>query len=162
VKAPQLIVEKRTGRPIAITESDKNIHSTVSSLNPYYILCTCHPDVNVRSLAKKYGRFMVRIDSPLVLLERIKAAWHTHDLALDGGACISPVEYTKDELRDADPLLLSPPQLTYSQKHRRHEEDREYRYVLQCRVDVKWEWENQLTLVLPDCGDICAMVGECS
>lgn len=156
VKAPQLTIEKRTGRTIGISESDSNIHSTVSSPNAYYVLCTSHPDVNVCSLAKKYGRFVVRINSPLVLLERIKVAWQSDDLALDGCAFISAVEYTKDELRDVDGLLLSPPHLTYSQKPRSYEEDREYRYVLQCKVDVKRAWEDHLTLRLPDCGDICS------
>src|SRR5271157_1563322 len=162
VKAPQLIIEKQTGRIIDTTESDKNIHSMVVSLNRYYILCASHPEVNFSSLARKYGRFMVRISSPLVLLERIRIAWQTCDLALDGDAFIAPVEYTKDELRDADPYLLSPPHLTYAQKHRSYEEDREYRYLLRCKVDTKRTWEDHLTLALPDCGDICSLETVCT
>ncbi len=167
-KAPQLIIDRKTGRTIDVTESDENIHSTVVSLNPYYVLCTSHPEVNITTLAGKYGRFMVRIDSPLVLLERVKIAWQTHDLALDGDAAFTaPVEYTKDELRDADPYLLSPPHLTYAQKPKSHEgksyeEDREYRYLLLCKVDTKREWENHLTLRLGDCSDICTAVTICT
>ena len=154
--------ERRTRRTLAITESDKNIRSTVSCLNRHYVLCTTHPDADACSLGKKYGRFVVRINSPLVLLERIKVAWQSHELALEGCAFMCAVEYTKDELRDADPLLLSPPHLTYSQKPRSYEEDREYRYVLQCKVDVKRAWRTHLTLTLPDCGDICSALTVCA
>jgi hypothetical protein len=156
VKAPQLIIEKQTGRTIGATESDNSIHSTVSSLNRYYIMCTSHPEANMFRLARKYGRFMVRINSPKALLERIQVAWRSHDLAIEDGAFIAPVEYTKHELRDPDPLLLSPPHLTYSQKPRLYQEDREYRYMLKCKVDVERLWENHLTLILRDCGDICS------
>jgi hypothetical protein len=85
-------------------------------------------------------------------------AWQSHDLALEGATCLAPVEYTKDELRDADPAWHSPPHLTYSQKHRSHEEDIEYRYVLKCKVDTRWAWANHLTHTLPDCADICSDV----
>ena len=155
MRAPQLIIEKQTGRTIGVTESDKNIHSTVISLNRYYILCTSHPEANVSRLASKYGRFMVRINNPSELLERIKAAWQTHELALDGCAFVASVKYTKGELRDADPYLVSPPHLTYSQKHKLDKEDREYRYLLQCKVDTKRSWADHLMLTLPDCSDIC-------
>jgi hypothetical protein len=137
------------------------IHSTVSSLNRYYAFCTSHPETNITSLAQKYGRFVVRIDSPLVLLERVKIVWRSHDLALDS-AFIAPVEYTKDELRDADPYLLSPPHLTYSQKLKSYEEDREYRFLLKCKVDAQRTWENHLTLTLPNCRDICSAVTVCA
>jgi hypothetical protein len=162
VKAPQLIIEKQSGQMIGLTESDKNIHSMVSSLNRYYILCTSHPEVNISRLAQKYGRFVVRINNPLGLLERVKVAWQSHDLALEGSAFIAPVEYTKDELRDADPYLVSPSHLTYSQKRKSYEEDREYRYLLQCKVDMKRTWENHLNLRLADCGDICSAETVCA
>jgi hypothetical protein len=142
--------------------SDNIIHSTVSSLNRYYILCTAHPDAKVSRLARKYGRFMIRINSPSVLLDRVKLAWQTNDLAVDRGAFMIPVEYTKDELRDADPYLLSPPQLTYSQKRKSYEEDREHRYFLKCKVDLQRVWENHLTLMLRDCAEICSAVTICT
>jgi hypothetical protein len=162
VKAPQLIIERKTGRTIDVKESDENIHSTVVSLNRYYILCTSHPEANISHLVRKYGRFVVRINSPLVLRERLKRAWQTHDLALDDCAFIAPVEYTKDELRDPGPLFLSPPELVYSQKSRSYEEDREYRYLLNCKVDTRRAWEDHLTLTLPDCADICSAVTVCT
>jgi hypothetical protein len=40
------------------------VHSTVSSLNRYYILSTAHPEVNRSHLPRKYGQFVVRIQSP--------------------------------------------------------------------------------------------------
>jgi hypothetical protein len=88
-KAPQLIIGKYTRRAIAVSESDENIHSTFFSLNRYYVFCASHPEANIRRLASRYGRFLVRINNPSVLLERVKAAWQSHDLALDGGAFIA-------------------------------------------------------------------------
>lgn len=143
-------------------DASQPIHSTVVSLNRYYIICTAHPDVNIPSLARKYGRFVVRINSPLVLLDRIKLVWKEHVLAIRDGTFIAPVEYTKDELRDADPDLLSPPHLTYSQKPRSYEEDREYRYLIKCKIDAKREWESHLILKLPDCSDICSALTVCA
>jgi hypothetical protein len=159
VKAPQFSIEEQTGRTIRVAGSDKIIHSMVSSLNRYYIFSTSHPGTNISRLARKYGRFMVRINNPLVLLERVKKEWQKRDLALDG--FIAPVDYTKDELRDADPYLISPPHLTYSQKPRLYEEDMEYRYLLKCKVDAQRAWANHLTLELPDCGDIFSAVTVC-
>jgi hypothetical protein len=139
------------------TGGPQPIHSTVVSANRYYVFCTSHPDANVPRLAEQYGRFMVRIKSPLVLLELVKASWQRNPLALDNSAFIAQVEYSKDELRDADRLLLSAPHLTYSQKHRSYEEDKEFRYLLKCKVDYKRAWENYVTLRLPDCDDICSL-----
>jgi hypothetical protein len=144
------------GRSSVYFRGPHPIHSTVISLNRYYILCASHPEADGSLLARKYGRFMVRINNPQELLARIKVAWQNHALAQECGAFIAPVEYTKDELRDADALYLSPVHLTYSQKHRSSEDDREYRYMLQCKVDVKRVWEPHLTLTLPDCEDLCA------
>jgi hypothetical protein len=145
------------GRSSVYFRAPHPIHSTVTSLNRYYILCTSHPEADVSCLARKYGYFMVRISSPRELLARIQAAWQQHELAEEGGGFIAPVEYTKDELRDADASYLSPVHLTYSQKHRSYEEDIEYRYMLKCKVDAKRSWEPHLTLALPNCEDICTV-----
>jgi len=146
------------GRSSVYFKAPQLVHATYTSLNRYYILCTAHPGASIPCLMKKYGRFVVRIDSPIALLERIKAAWQIHDLAVDRGAFVTDVEYTKDELREPDPYFRSPPHLVYSQKPRSDEGDREYRYLIKCKVDVKRAWENHLTLTLPDCVDICSAV----
>jgi len=132
------------------------IHTTLVSLHRYYALSTAHAEADVSLLVEKYGRFMVRINRPQKLLARIRAAWQQHELAEDRrDAFIAPVEYTKDELRDADAFYRSPVHLQYSQKHRSSELDREYRYLLKCKVDVKRVWESHLTLTLPNCEDLC-------
>ena len=145
------------GRSSVYFRAPHPIHSTVISLNRYYILSTAHADADVSYLARKYGYFMVRINSPRELLARIRAAWQSHELAEDDGAFIAPVEYTKDELRDADGSYHSPVHLTYSQKHRSYEEDREYRYMLKCKVDARRLWEPHLTLTLHNCEDLCTL-----
>ncbi len=146
------------GRSSVYFKAPQPVHATYTSLNHYYILCTAHPEADIPALMKKYGRFVVRINSPIALLERIKAAWQIHDLAVDRGAFVTHVEYTKDELREPDRYFHSPPHLVYSQKPRSYQDDREYRYLLKCKVDVKRAWGNHLILTLPDCGDICSAV----
>jgi len=147
------------GRSSVYFRGPHPIHATLISLHLYYILSTARADADVSYLARKYDAyFMVRIDRPRKLLARIRAAWQQHELAEDRrDAFIARVEYTKDELRDADASYLSPVTLQYSQKHRSHEEDREYRYMLKCKVDVKRLWEPHLTLTLPNCEDICTL-----
>ena len=132
----------------------------VTSLDRYYVVCTAHPEASVSHLTQ-YGRFMVRINNPLALLERIKVAWEGYDHA--NGAFVAPVIYTKDELRDPDPLFLSPPELVYSQKPRSYEKDREYRYLIKRRFDVRrMVCETHLTLTLPNCEDICSDITVCA
>lgn len=148
------------GQSSVYFKTPQPIHSTVTSLDRYYILSAAHPEASIPHLTQ-YGRFMVRINSPLVLLDRIKVAWGSYDHA--SGAFIAPVIYTKDELRDPDPSYLSPPELVYSQKSRSHEEDREYRYLIKRRFDVRRTvWESHLTLALPSCEDICSDVTVCT
>jgi hypothetical protein len=156
-RAPQLIIDKKSRQVVARTQSDQNIHYSGSSLNRYYILSTSHCEASVGHLVKKFGRFVVRINDPLALLERIKAAWQNHPLALEGSACIAPVVYNKSGLLEPDPNLIAPVHYSYSQKATSHEEGKEFRYVLECRVDAKREWEDFLTLRLCDCRDICTL-----
>ena len=149
-KAPQITIDKSTAQVVGQSESDQNIHYSGCSLNPYYILCTSHPEASIPSLTQKFGRFVVRIQDPLALLERIKVAWQNHHFALDGCAFLAPVVYNKDGLLEADPYLIAPPHYSYSQKPNSFEEEREFRYLLQCSVDTKRTWEDFLTLRLPD------------
>jgi hypothetical protein len=153
-KAPQLIVNKQTGKIIGESESNQNIHCIGSSLHPHYILSTAHPEADIDALKEKYGQFIVRINNPLKLLERIKFAWCNHELAHNGNAFIAPAIYNKDGILEPDPHLLSPPSYAYSQKPSSCEKDREYRYVLRCSVDSGLQ--AYLTLNVPDCNDICS------
>jgi hypothetical protein len=137
---------------------DVPVRASSTSLHRYYIVCTTHPEVDVNYVAAKYGHFMVRIHQPLVLLERIKVAWQAHSLAENDGAFVAGVEYTKDEMREADPYYSPPPHLVYLQKRRIDEMDREYRYLLQTKVDAKRNWDSHLFLTVPDCRDICSGV----
>lgn len=133
-----------------------SIHATVVSANKHYVLATAHPGVDCQRLAESFGRYVVRIENPTQLLNRIQLAWRNHTLAM-GDVSISPVEYTKDELLDPQLGLLGPPgHLTYAQKPRKHEHEREYRFVLTCRIDSTRHWDDRLLLRVPDCRDICS------
>ena len=63
----------------------------------------------------------------------------------------------KDEVLEADPYLLSPPEYSYSQKPKSYSNDREYRYVLMCRIDTNHNLPDNFTLSVPNCSDICSL-----
>jgi hypothetical protein len=132
-----------------------NVHYSGSSLNAYYALCTSHPDVCECYLKKHFGSFIVCINEPSTLLQRIRTAWKDDERAFPD-AFITPVVYNKGELFEANRFFLSPPCLTYNQKPTRFSQDREYRYLLQCRVGAKED--PTITLKVPSCSDICSLV----
>ena len=138
-------------------------------MNPYYVLCASHPEVDKCHLRTRYGQFIVRINDPLALLERIETVWSGHALA-SGHAVIEPVEYNKGALLEPTPGLLPPIPYSYAQKPASFHEDMEYRYVLTCTADIiklgafsmaegrtAGHLEDHLTLFLPDCSDICSL-----
>lgn len=138
-------------------ESDQNIHYRGRSMNPYYILCTAHPDVDVPMMTGKFGTFIVRISDPLALLEPIGLVWRNHELAFADNARIAPVVYNKDELLKRDPYLNVPSDYSYSQKPKSKKCEQEFRYVLTCS-DAKRNLSNDLTLDVGDCRDICTLL----
>ena len=131
-----------------------NVCYSLSSLIPYYILCTSHPAVCKRDLTK-FGSFIVSINEPLRLLERIRTAWNNDDRALHP-AFITPVLYNKGDLVDPAPFFFEPSCLTYTQKPPSYSPDREYRYGLACKVRTKED--PFLTLRVEPCNDICSFV----
>lgn len=138
-------------------ESDQNIRYRGRSMNPFYILSTAHPDVEVPMMTKKFGTFIVRISDPLVLLERIGLIWRNHPLAFADNARIAQVVYNKDELLKRDPYLNVPSNYSYSQKPKANRCEQEFRYVLTCS-DTKQNLSDDLTLDVDDCRDICALL----
>lgn len=138
-------------------ESDQNIRYRGRSMNPFYILCASHPDVEVPMMTKKFGAFVVRISDPPALLERIGLIWRKHPLAFADNARIAPVVYNKDELLKRDPYLNVPSDYSYSQKPKSNRCEQEFRYVLTCS-DTKRNLSDDLTLGVYNCRDICALL----
>jgi hypothetical protein len=157
VRAPQIVVDRETRRVIARRESNRNIHYTGVSFNRHYILSTSRSEVDRLLLAERFGRFIVIIKKPAILLSRIKASWAGDSRALPDSAFVAPVAYDKDGLLRADPYLIAPPHLSYSQKPKPYSDEIEFRYILECKVDAERAWEDHLTLLLPDCNDICSL-----
>lgn len=158
LKAPTVIIDSNTRQIIGHAESNQNISYRGSSINPYYIVSTSHPDVNKQLLAKKFGYFIVRINDPQALLERIKVAWQQHDWALNDHVVIVPTEYNKDEVLEPNEYLIPPHEYSYCQKPPSFSDEQEFRYVLVCRIDTKRTLNNHLTLNVGDCRDICTIV----
>jgi hypothetical protein len=152
-KAPQIVFE--SGKVVARGISDQNIQYSGSSVNPYFILCTSHPEADGQVLGEKFGHFIVRIIDPPTLLNRVKGAWAKHAWAFEGCAFIAQVVYNKGELLEPSPGLVGPPEYSYCQKPRvPFHEEREYRYVLLCSIDTKRALTEHLFLTIPDCSDI--------
>lgn len=138
-------------------ESDKNIRYRGRSMNPFYILCTSHPDVQMPMMTKNFGAFVVRISDPPALLERIGLIWRKHPLAFADNARIARVVYNKDELLKRDPYLNVPSDYSYSQKPKSNRCEQEFRYVLTCSA-TKRNLSDDLTLDVGNCRDICALL----
>jgi hypothetical protein len=130
--------------------------------NEHYLLCTSHPDVD-RQVITKFGRHIVRIADPKLLLTRIDSAWRQHPLA-SGRCIIAPVVYNKDQCLQPTPGLLPPTEYSYCQKPATFSDEREFRYVLTCTADAAklrafGEIPPHVELRLPDCSDICSLMG---
>jgi hypothetical protein len=82
-------------------------HYEGSSLNIRFILCTSHPEAERSVLTERFGSYIVRINEPIALLDRINVAWCEHPWA--SGPCgIAPVVYNKGELLERNPCLVPP------------------------------------------------------
>ncbi|MGZ3881751.1 MAG: hypothetical protein ACXVBF_10455 [Flavisolibacter sp.] len=143
------------GQESSQSEPKTTISYRGSSLNPYYIVSTSGPDVDEKVSAERFGRFKVRIDDPLALLERIKCVWRTHALALNDGIVIAPVDYNKGGVVAANEYLIAPPHYSYSQKPPCFDVEKEFRYVLTCSINVNRQLNDHLSLNIGDCSDIC-------
>jgi hypothetical protein len=135
------------------------VHYKGASLNSHPVLSTAHPEVDRSRLIERWkSPYIVRINDPMALLERINAVWRA-DSRASGLCLIYPVEYNKGEVLEPTPWLIPPPNYSYCQKPRiSFEIEREFRYVLTCKVDPDRASEDQnqhVCLTLPDCSDIC-------
>jgi hypothetical protein len=91
-----------------------NVTYTGTSLNLYYVLCTSHSGVCKTHLAE-FGSFVIEINQPLKLLERICDAWRNDDRS-SSDAFITPVLYNKHDLVPPPPYFIAPPSLVYAPK----------------------------------------------
>jgi len=132
------------------------IHYEGVSLNSHFLLCTAHPESDRSVLVERFGSYIVRINDPIALLKRINAVWRA-DSRASGLCVIHPVEYNKGEALEPTPFLIPPTNYSYCQKPRMpFEIEREFRYVLTCKVDTDRASRDQpVWITLPDCSDIC-------
>ena len=93
--------------------------------NQYYILCASGPEVNENYLKAKYGKFVVKINSPVELMEDIRSQCPKHITSIE----LKPVEYTRGRKRlmeNREPGSL----ISITQKSISDSKDCEYRYIL--------------------------------
>jgi hypothetical protein len=134
----------------------RNIRYRGQSLNNFYILCMSGPGVMRANMAPK-GNYCVRVDDPLILRDRIHIAWNTHECALNGNVRLVQIEYNKGEAIASNVNLIAPQDYVFSQKPPSFSQEKEFRYVLTCGIDVARKFENTLLLDIGNCSDICCM-----
>lgn len=128
---------------------------SLSSPNPHYIICFSHPAVCTCTISK-FGKFVVCINNPAKLIERIREVWkHDDRRSLSSPDSIWPVVYNKDDREEIASDILYSSCLVYTQKAPAYAMDREYRYVLKCQSGTKRE--ESLTLDVGNCSDICSL-----
>ncbi|MFQ5736113.1 MAG: hypothetical protein ACE5GY_04530 [Thermodesulfobacteriota bacterium] len=156
-KAPQISIDVKTGQAIDQGISDQNIHCSISSVIPYYIVATTDPDIDIAEMKKQFGDFVVRISNPLALLKRINTVWKNHPLSFNGCAELKKVVYNKDGLLQPDPYLLGPSDYTYIQKPKKFAKEKEFRYVLTGKTENYETAEPYFILQVAGCKEICRL-----
>lgn len=132
------------------------VYYSQSSPNPHYIICASHPAV-CTCASSKFGKFVVCINDPVELLDRIGEAWKNDDRrSVSSPASIWPVLYNKDDRVEPLSDTLYSDCLVYAQKAPAYATEREYRYVLKCRSGTKRD--KFLTLDVGTCTDICSPI----
>jgi len=106
------------------------MHSRSSLGNPIYIFCTSLPEVEVEHMRENFGKHIVKIDNPAQLSADLDRAMKNSDLKLQGRVDSSRVTYTKGELVAADPQSSERFRLSYLQKPKEFEPEREFRFAL--------------------------------
>lgn len=130
---PVFTLDPKTGKKLSKTSEYGPVYYSTGSINPRYILCFCGPQVNMKHLARQYGRYVIRIKRPATLvsdiasfLEQCQNLPDTNWLecvqaSYDKGASVNELPERASEER------LS---MSYSQKDSRFSNDCEFRLVL--------------------------------
>ena len=105
------------------------MHSHSSLGNPIYIFCTSLPEVDLEHMRRNFGKHIVKIGDPAQLSADLQLAMENSDLQLQGRVDSSRVKYTKGELAAADSKPSERFRLSYLQKPKQFQPEREFRFV---------------------------------
>ena len=121
---------------IASWTGSRGIRGGGIEIYPVYLLCASGPSVDLSYLREKYGKWVVRIKSPIRLREQLSIATPVNtNMELWKTVELEKVSYTIDEpitwmTHDAPKAF----KLSYTQKPQRYQADCEYRYVIRAKA----------------------------
>jgi len=128
---PVLTIEPASGQVLSKTMEYGRIQWGRSLSGPCYVLCFSGPAVDIKYLGQKYGRHIVRINKPDLLVNDI-ASYLEQYANLPYGKrldCVQ-VRYNKDLPAPSEPTDEEKEVLSYGQKAPKDSNDHEYRIVL--------------------------------
>jgi hypothetical protein len=155
--APEYIINISQKRVEEIRESNENILSERTTLNPIYVLCTSTEDADSSKIDEAFGKYKVIIYGPEILRQRIEHNWKQHHLYQGGNVGLAAVVYNKGEIIPPDQFLLSPFEWNYLQKSKRYKSKCEWRYFIICKMEIDYSYENHITINVGNISDICHM-----
>jgi hypothetical protein len=129
---PMVSVNTLTGEMKDAGSTPGHFHRRSEFMNPVFLLCASHPNIDTERLSTVFGRSLVEIQRPSALLKRLCSAASQQ---LPTGRELLyvdafPVQYTKGDVLNLPSNHGDRLRLDYGQKPREYEWEREYRIVL--------------------------------
>jgi len=174
--------DKTEGLQFFKWENTKISHTTVS-IHEHYILCTSGPEVDIYKMIEKFeSPFVVRIDNPYALFEKIKTAWNKHSFSIknqNSSVDFLRIQYNKGGTQESHRYYI-PPHVCSQKPLEKYEDEKEFRYILKCRFDKSnvtdnnnklkiapalfpsihhfdHDLEDHLVLTVANCSSICSL-----
>ncbi len=127
-KLTYLTIDKKTGKQVGKGITSGDMHISGTSLDHNFIVCFSGDDVDLKSQAKKMGKYVVKINNIDKLLDllnqKCKLPWRV------GRITLMQVKYDKDEYLEMDENSHLPFEYFVSQKPRSFASESEWRLVM--------------------------------
>jgi len=134
---PTFSFDKKTKEFSPPSHTPGLLHIKGSQINPTYLLCTSGPNVDLNHMKRNFGKYIVKINEPLKLLQDINTATTINSkMELTGKCILCPVSYTKGDIIEINPDSIEAIRLNYLQKPSSCIEDCEYRYIIKIKPCV--------------------------
>ncbi len=134
---PVVELDPESGQILSIRQVTGKVFFGTASTNPCYLYCFSGPQVDVDYLARKYGRFVLRVNQPNKLASEVCSYLERYpDISTTMWLHCIPVKYDKGQLVEELPEPGSYERLLMScgQKDERDRHDCEYRLALRLPV----------------------------
>ena len=129
---PVITLDPKSGKILSQTSDYGPVYFHTGSINPRYILCFSGPQVDIKHLARQYGRYVIRIKRPATLVSDVASFLERcQNLPSTNWLYCVKVRYDKGEsvTELPEPASEERASMSYSQKDSRFSNDSEYRLV---------------------------------